>query len=112
MDRAARIICEDEVKVIMGQNKLWYLVAYDIRDPQRLRRVAKHLKGYGERIQQSIFRCLLSNREVERLRWELMRYMTLEDDLLIIGLCSSCISRLRKRMGDDWPEEPPSFGII
>ncbi|KAF1083925.1 CRISPR-associated endoribonuclease Cas2 [Sporotomaculum syntrophicum] len=96
----------------MGQNKLWHLVAYDIRDPNRLRRVAKHLKGYGERIQFSVFRCRLSNREVERLRWELSKYMTSEDDLIIIGLCSSCVSRLRKSTGDGWPDEPPSFEII
>jgi CRISPR-associated protein Cas2 len=112
MDGATRIIRKNEVKVIMGQNKTWYLVAYDIREPARLRRVAKHLKGYGERIQLSIFRCRLSAREIERLRWELLKYMTSEDDLLIIGLCSSCISRLRRSFGDDWTEEPPSFEII
>ncbi|KJS16376.1 MAG: CRISPR-associated protein Cas2 [Peptococcaceae bacterium BRH_c4b] len=96
----------------MGQNKLWYLVAYDIRDPVRLKRVAKHLKGYGERIQFSIFRCRLSSREVERLRWELLRLMSDEDDLLIIGLCASCISRLHKKTGNDWPEVPSGYEII
>lgn len=96
----------------MGQKKLWYLVAYDIRDPNRLRRVSKHLKGYGERIQLSFFRCRLSNREVERLRWELLKYLTSDDDLIVIGLCSSCVSRLRQSEGNDWPEDPPSFEII
>ena len=37
-----------------------YIVAYDISDPKRLRRVFKTLKGYGEHLQLSVFRCDLS----------------------------------------------------
>ena len=51
--------------------KLWYLIAYDVREPTRLREVAKHIEGYGERLQFSVFRCRLTERELERLRWEL-----------------------------------------
>ena len=28
--------------------KSWHLVTYDVRDPKRLRKVAKKLEGYGE----------------------------------------------------------------
>lgn len=45
-----------------------YLIAYDIADPVRLRRVIKHMEGYGERLQYSVFLCDLSG--VERARWE------------------------------------------
>lgn len=34
----------------MSEKMQWYLVAYDIREPARLKRVAKHLKGFGERV--------------------------------------------------------------
>ena len=37
-----------------------YLVAYDICDPERLRRVAKKMQGYGDRLQYSVFACPLS----------------------------------------------------
>ena len=57
----------------MAEIKRWYIVAYDIRDPVRLRRVAKHLKGYGVRLQYSIFRCRLNDRQVARLDWELKK---------------------------------------
>lgn len=40
-----------------------YIVAYDISEPKRLRRVAKILLGYGLRVQYSVFRCELSSRE-------------------------------------------------
>ncbi len=40
-----------------------YLVAYDISDPKRLRKIFKTMKGYGTRIQYSVFYCYLSNKE-------------------------------------------------
>lgn len=39
-----------------------YLVAYDIGDPRRWRRVFKLMKGYGEWLQLSVFQCRLSRR--------------------------------------------------
>lgn len=93
--------------------KLWYLVAYDVRDPKRLREVAHHLEGYGERLQFSVFRCRLTERELERLRWELTRKMHKEDDLLVIGLCAGCGARVSDRHGDDkWKGAPPTFEVV
>jgi CRISPR-associated protein Cas2 len=45
-----------------------YIVTYDVCDPKRLRRVFKTLKGYGDHLQLSVFRCALSNRELIELR--------------------------------------------
>lgn len=44
-----------------------YLVTYDIADPKRLRRVFKLMRGYGDHIQYSVFRCELSPRERKEL---------------------------------------------
>jgi CRISPR-associated protein Cas2 len=44
-----------------------YLIAYDISDDVRLRRVLKIMKGYGTRLQYSVFLCDLSR--MEFLRW-------------------------------------------
>lgn len=96
----------------MSEKMQWYLVAYDIREPARLKRVAKHLKGFGERVQYSIFRCRLRKRELERLRWELLKLMAADDDLIIIGLCASCVARINKKSGDTWPESLPGYEII
>lgn len=48
-----------------------YLVAYDIRDPKRLRQVAKTLEGFGTRVQYSVFICDLSSQELTMMRWSL-----------------------------------------
>lgn len=93
--------------------KQWYLISYDIRNDKRLRRTSKHLEGYGTRIQYSLFRCHLGKRELERLRWELSQFLTDEDSLLMIGLCSHCIDHLRERNEKSWPDEnEDSFMVI
>jgi CRISPR-associated protein Cas2 len=93
--------------------KGWYLVTYDVREPRRLRRVAKRLEGYGTRIQYSVFRCRLRPREMERMQWELTRIMEQEDDLLIIGLCSDCARRIRWRSEkEDWNAEDATYEIV
>src|SRR5688572_7885350 len=40
-----------------------YIVAYDIADPKRLRRVHRTMRGYGEPLQYSVFHCILSPSE-------------------------------------------------
>ena len=42
-----------------------YVVTYDICDPKRLRRVYETLRGHGDHLQLSVFRCDLTRRELE-----------------------------------------------
>lgn len=44
-----------------------YLLCYDIREPTRLRRVHRLMRTWGEAIQYSVFRCLLSASERRRM---------------------------------------------
>lgn len=90
----------------------WHLLTYDVRDDRRLRRTAKVLEGYGERLQDSVFRCALSQRQLERLRWELAQVLADEDSLLIVPLCDGCSERLRVHgPAYEWPPDPPAFVI-
>lgn len=93
----------------------WHLVSYDVRDPKRLRRVAKKLEGYGERVQYSVFRCRLDREALEKLRWELGQILDSVDDLLVIPLCGGCAGRVPiHSTGDrsDWSEPQPGFRVI
>ncbi len=93
--------------------RTWYLVCYDVRDDTRLRRTARLLEGYGERLQYSIFRCRLTLREEERLRWELTRMLAKEDAWLIIPICDACVARLRHRDSRSaWPAEPGPHVVV
>jgi CRISPR-associated protein Cas2 len=80
----------------VGESQNWYLVCYDIRDPKRWRKAYKLLQGYGESVQLSIFRCRLSQRDREKLRWELEQILVKEDSLLLAGLCHRCVERVEK----------------
>jgi CRISPR-associated protein Cas2 len=97
----------------MAENKLLYLVCYDISDQKRWRRAYKLLKGYGRRVQFSIFRCRINKRQLERLRWELEKILETEDRLLIASLCSCCSTKVISRNAvSDWDEDQPKFAVI
>ena len=92
----------------------WHLIAYDVRDPKRLRKVAKILEGYGTRIQYSIFRCRLDRESLEKLHWELNQTMEKEDDLLVMPMCAACAAKVpRHSTGDqsDWVDPATTFRI-
>lgn len=96
-------------------DKHWHLIAYDVRDPKRLKEVAKKLEGYGSRIQYSVFRCRLDHKALEKLHWQLNEIMEEEDDLLVIPLCGNCASKVQEHStGDqsDWAAPPPTFQIV
>jgi len=64
-----------------------YLVAYDIRDDRRLRKVASCMEGYGERLQYSVFVCDLSEQELVEMQVELeIRMKPSEDSVLVVDL--------------------------
>jgi CRISPR-associated protein Cas2 len=52
-----------------------YLIAYDIRDPKRLRRVHSTMKGYGWSMQYSVFICDLDRMELLDLEADLGRHI-------------------------------------
>jgi CRISPR-associated protein Cas2 len=98
------------------QGSRWWLVCYDVRNAKRLRKTAKHMEGYGNRLQYSVFRCWMTQRQMEKLRWELTQILTAEDDVLIIPLCSRCHAGVSVTHAPakrpDWPGALESFKIV
>lgn len=93
--------------------KKWYLVAYDVRDPKRLRRTAKKLLGYGSRVQMSLFRCRLTREDLERLNWELTQILSEDDELLIIEICDRCTTKIRDGSGRaNWKDDEKTFDVV
>lgn len=63
------------------------IVSYDISDPDRLRRVFKIMRGWGDHLQYSVFRCALSAQERVRLNIALDAVINhAEDQVLFIDL--------------------------
>ncbi len=64
-----------------------YLVTYDISDPDRLRKVFKTMRGFGEHLQLSVFQCDLTQMarvEMQAALEEIIHHQ--EDKVLIIDL--------------------------
>jgi CRISPR-associated protein Cas2 len=61
-----------------------FLIAYDIREPRRLRRVCKTMEEYGERLQYSVFICDLSRAELIHARQQVETEMNLNADSVVI----------------------------
>ena len=60
-----------------------YIVAYDIADAKRWRRVFKLMQGYGEWLQLSVFQCRLSRRRHAELLALLDEIIHHDDDHII-----------------------------
>lgn len=64
-----------------------FVVSYDISCPKRLRRVYRLMRGWGDHIQLSVFRCELNARELVELRMRLNAIIsTVEDQVLFIDV--------------------------
>lgn len=60
-----------------------HLIAYDIADPRRLRRVIKIMESYGERLQYSVFLCDLSGIELARWHAEILDVVRQSEDSVV-----------------------------
>lgn len=60
-----------------------YLMAYDIADPARLRRICALMVDHGERLQYSVFLCDLSPAEVGELEASVLKVMNMRDDSVV-----------------------------
>ena len=72
-----------------------YIVAYDISDPKRLRKVARCCEDFGYRKQLSVFLCRVSATDFVRLRSRLYDIIDLtEDQVLFIPLTETCLRQM------------------
>lgn len=70
-----------------------YLLAYDIADPARLRRICTLMEDHGERLQYSVFLCDLTVAELTELEDAVVATMSLQEDSVVqidLGPVSAC----------------------
>ena len=65
--------------------------SYDIVDNKKRNKIANLLKDYGERVQYSVFEANLTKNMLDRMRQEVLEYISHEEDSLrIYTLCEGC----------------------
>lgn len=60
-----------------------YLMAYDIAEPRRLRRICTLMEDHGERLQYSVFLCDLTVAERAELEVSVTEVMDLNEDSVV-----------------------------
>lgn len=60
-----------------------FIVSYDVSCPKRWRKIYRVMRGWGERIQFSVFRCELSPRELVELRSKLVFLIHHDEDQVL-----------------------------
>ncbi len=73
-----------------------WLVTYDVCDPKRLARVFKTLRGFGDHLQYSVFRCELSPSERVKLEAKLSPLLKHDEDQVLIINLGPAEGRARK----------------
>lgn len=64
-----------------------YLVCYDIADDKRLASVAKSMKGFGDRVQKSVFECQFNEVDLVKCRHALGSIIDhRKDQILFVNL--------------------------
>lgn len=75
-------------------------VAYDIAQPQRLRRVERTLAAVGQRVHESLFTCELTSPELQALQRRVARCLNLREDVVrYMPLCAQD-ARHSSQVGD------------
>ena len=69
---------------------LW-IISFDITDNKARRRVTKVLEGYGDRIQYSIFECLVSRAQLRKIQTKLNQLISDDDKVLYYPICGKDI---------------------
>lgn len=89
------------------------LIAYDIADSKRLRKVALLCLDFGFRVEYSVFECDLSE-ELFQLFWTRLHTIINpeEDKIIVYCICASCVSRIMSSGTVARPDGKPLVYVI
>jgi CRISPR-associated protein Cas2 len=86
------------------------MVAYDIAEPRRLRRVAEILEGHGERVLWSVFECTLDNATLDTLRERVGAEIDVaSDSVRWYPVCTWCSDHIQWQGTGGAVQDPPYF---
>lgn len=92
---------------------MFYVIVYDISNDKRRKKVADLLEGYGERVQYSVFECVLDKGRYRQLRDRLKKRINLEEDSIrIYPIVKSSLSKVKTWGAGNELTKPPGSTII
>ena len=74
---------------------MFYVISYDIPDNQRRNQLAKVLKGFGSRVQYSVFEAHLTRSQFEQMKQAVNSVINSEKDAVrYYSLCRACVGHI------------------
>jgi CRISPR-associated protein Cas2 len=74
---------------------MFILIAYDVADERRLKQIAKLMEAYGERVQRSVFECVIDEHQLRIIIHKTKHLMKRkEDKVQLYHFCDACEHRI------------------
>lgn len=81
--------------MVMRAKKNFVVVAYDVSDDRRRSRVVKIIEKVGVRINYSVFECLLTDAQYEKLKHDIGdKINPKEDTVVYYPICVDCYTKI------------------
>lgn len=85
--------------MVMRAKKNFIVVVYDVADDKRRTKVAKILGKVGVRINFSVFECMLTDKQYEKLKIDIAQKINLRyDSVVYYPICLDCYSKIVYQM--------------
>ena len=82
--------------MVATNKKQLYIVAYDISNDKRRRKIVTCLEKHGIRINKSVFECMLTKAQLDTVVDELeMISIVKSDSIAIYPICAECYAKTR-----------------
>lgn len=79
----------------MRARKNFVVVAYDVSDDRRRSRVVKILEKVGVRINYSVFECMLTDAQLEKLKHDIGDKINQKEDTVVYySICMDCYAKI------------------
>lgn len=89
-----------------------YVIVYDIPDDGRRNKLFKALKGFGTRVQYSVFEAHLNKTQYEEMKHAVTRVIDeSEDSVRYYALCGACAGRMEVPAVGDITSDPKTIVV-
>ena len=91
---------------------MFYVISYDIPDDGRRTQLAKTLKGFGTRVQYSVFEAHLTHSQFDQMKRAVANIIDLDkDSVRYYALCNACVGRVEVPAVGDVTSEPKTIVV-
>lgn len=79
----------------MKAKKHFWVIAYDIVDDRNRNRIANFLEKHGQRVNYSVFECMLTDSQFEKVKKQIEKWMDTDDDRIVYyPICVNCYTKI------------------